>query len=338
MITITIIDLGGEVYLPYLLAAESVVGILIGLVLWTPQVQIASVLLLASAHVSYYVFLFVGKTGFETQQNYVPYTVAVAGFTFVGGFVWERYLRRIQGGGRWEHDGLVSIPYLAATLLLTTLMTGILPAPYVPLGQNALGVVLLCLGALSGLAGLRISGILALAVGTATFYSGLFTFGSPLSEDPNFFPILLLVLSSYIAAERLLALTIESDPAVSRINRILCILLVAVVGLLGGLGLWEWAPQERLTFFWLGLAVAMMVLGALFRESRYRWASLAVYFVVIVRAYAYDLTNLSPLVQFISFTALCLPLLVMSWAYSQYRIRHLGKLKSRHGGGATSDG
>ena len=59
LITITVIDLGGEVYLPYLLAGESVLGILFGLALRTPQVQIASVLLLASAHVSYYVFLFV---------------------------------------------------------------------------------------------------------------------------------------------------------------------------------------------------------------------------------------------------------------------------------------
>jgi uncharacterized membrane protein len=110
--------------------------------------------------------------------------------------------------------------------------------------------------------------------------------------------------------------------------------LAAALGLVGSL---TWAPPEQLTLYWLGHAVAGMALGVAFREGRYRWAALAVYFVAIVRAYSYDLTELSPLYQFLSFAALCVPLLVISWGYSYYRLRTLRRLRARRGDGPQTD-
>ena len=71
-----------------------------------------------------------------------------------------------------------------------------------------------------------------------------------------------------------------------------------------------------------------MAIGVVFRESRYRWASLLMYLVAIIRAYYFDLDDPSPWIQPLSFAALGVPLLVISWGYSRHRARHLRTLRT----------
>lgn len=332
---ITILDYGDRPELPYLLAGESVLLAVAGFMLRTPQVEVSSVLLLIAAHVSYHLFLFVNLAGFETQPNYAVYTVVVAAYTFFGGYLWERYLRRIRHGRAWEHHVLACVPHLAAVLMLATLIERNLPPIYAPIGHVGLGVAIMAVAAVTLLTALRTASLVAIGSGTASFYAGMYTAGASTADHPDFLAVLLLLLAGYVAAERLASLMAgETSASTSSAVRSALVALAAALGLAGFL---MWAPPERLTLYWLGHAVAGMALGVVFRESRYRWAALVVYFVAIGRAYSYDLTELAPLYQFLSFAALCVPLLVISWGYSYYRLRTLRRLRARRGDGPETD-
>lgn len=338
LMAITIIDLGGRTDLPFILAAEGVAAAVLGLLLRTPQVEVASVLLILAAHVSYHVFLIVDKPGFETQPSYAPFTGLLAMLTLLGGYLWERYLRRVRGGSKWEHDTLVALPYLAATVLLATLLERQVEGVFVGLADNVFGIALLVVGTLTMLTGIRMAGLAAFAIGTAKFYQGLYYIEDPISRHAQFLPMLCMLVLSYVIAERLVANWHRSKQEVTSTERVVRTMLVTLAAVLGLLGLWEWAPDTTLSFYWLGLAVAAMIIGVAFRESRYRWAALLIYLVAIIRAYTYDLTNLNPLYQFLTFAALCVPLLVISWGYSQYRLHHLRKLRAQRSNSMSSDG
>ena len=79
--SITIIDLGDLPSMPYILAAEGIAMAVLGLLLATPPVEVASVLLLFAAHACYHIFLWVGKEDFETQPRSALYTSMFAGVT-----------------------------------------------------------------------------------------------------------------------------------------------------------------------------------------------------------------------------------------------------------------
>ncbi|MCH7911124.1 MAG: DUF2339 domain-containing protein, partial [Candidatus Hydrogenedentes bacterium] len=326
LMAITILELGDVPALPYILAGEGVLMALLGLLLRTSQVEVASVLLLVAGHVTYHVFLFTGKAGFETQPFYVQFTLLVATLTFFGGYLWERYLRRIEGGAPWEHDALASAPYVAATVMMATLMQRELTPVFVPLGQHALGVALLVIGAVTLLVGMRVAGVLSIIFGTLSFYHRLYTFEDRFAEQPEFFVSFALFLAAYVTAERVVAMSNAGALPQTATEGTLRTVFVSLAALMGLLGLNAWAPPELLSLYWLGLALISMTLGTVFWESRYRWAALAIYFFALGRAYLYDLTNLEPLPKFLSFAAMCVPLLVISWGYSLYRTRTLRRL------------
>ena len=96
-------------------------------------------------------------------------------------------------------------------------------------------------------------------------------------------------------------------------------LIVVVAAAIGLLALIQWAPPDQLTFYWLGLAMGAMVLGLVFRESRYRWVGIVLYFSTAVRFGLNDLRNLQPLLRFTILAALVASGLVLAWAYSEFR-------------------
>jgi hypothetical protein len=325
LLTITIIDRGSDPLLPYYLAGEGVLMGLAGFLLGTPQVEVGGVLLLVASHVCYHAFLSLGRPGFEQQPNYALYTVFVALFTYVGAYLWEGYLRRIKGGKPWEHHAVAALPYLAATLMLVRLIGRELEGMHAPLAQNVLGVMVLMVGVLTRYTGVKASGLLALAFGGGALFGRLYVLHEPYAEQPGFLFFLIFVLATYVAAERIFVVFQHQERVPSKAEDVFRFVLIGAAAALGILGANRYGPAQYRTLYWLALAVAAVVLGAVFRESRYRWIALILFGAAIVRAFAFDLRKLAPLYQFLSFAAMSVPLLIVSWAYSRYRQKELSK-------------
>ncbi|MEX2015548.1 MAG: DUF2339 domain-containing protein [Candidatus Hydrogenedentales bacterium] len=335
LMTITIFHYGEDPRLPFVLAGEGAALAFSGFILFASPVEVASVLLLVAAHAVYHIFMFIGIDGFQTQQYYVALAAALAGITFLGGLLWERYLRSIHGGRQWEHHALASLPHLAATYLLATLLTHLFLPVYAPAAQAAAGAALLLLSATFALPGLLIAGAFAFGLAGWDFYDRLYQVGDSIASHSQFLFGAGAMLLMLAIGERCIRLfqwrtMVPAGP----IPAVRTAIVVAAAGL-GFLALWESVRAELLSYYWLGFAVVFMVFGVAFRDSRYRWAAMALYLVTIVRAYFYDLAELSPLLSFLSFAVLCIPLLIISWAYSHYRNRQLRRLQPPPTGAAV---
>ena len=339
LFTITVFERGDDVALPYFLAGEGMIMAALGLVLVTPQVEIGSVLLLASAHVCYYIFLyFPPVSGFETQPFYALYTSVLAVFTYIGAYAWERYLRRYHHADAvWEHYLVAAVPYLAATVMLAILLSRQLGALYVPPAQGALGMALLLVGSLTGFPAVKASGVLAMGLAGAHLYFALFNTEAPITGNPDFLLYFGLFLFSCVGAERLFVLLERRERQPSRIEEWLRTLLVAGMAAFGAVGLYRYASDRTEVFYLLALAVLVLGCGALFRESRYRWAAMCLFAAVIFGAFRRfrDPTDLQ---QVLTFAAPAAVLLVVSWAYSRGRKRQRAEQESKEQGGGTGGG
>lgn len=326
---VTILDLGSDPRMPYLLAGEGIVLAVVGVILAAPQVEVASVLLIIASHVCYHLFLVLDIPGFETQPNYVAYTLVVALITFLGGYLWERYLNKIQGGSQFEHDAMAAIPFVAATFMLVTLAHQQLDPVMGPVVQLILAVGLLFMSAVTRMVGLRFAGVLTLASGTWAYYESIFDVAHPATAQANFPMSLLVVLLCYAACERACALwerRTGRKTATAKPLRTLIVLTASVTGLVA---LWRWAPDDFVSRYWLAHAVGAMVLGVVFWEARYRWAALALYFTAVARAFLHDLANLDLMLKFLSIAAMTIPGFLIFWGYSEYRSRYLKRLERR---------
>jgi hypothetical protein len=337
LLAVTMIRKGGVSTLPYLLALESVMLAGAGLVLRTPQIEASSVVLLIASHISYHFLLGIGKPGFQEQPQYALFTVLVALFTYGAGYLWERYLRRIEGGHPLEHHLLAAIPYLAATYMLTTLL-GDWQGMEAPLAQNGVGVAVLFVGMIAGCPGMKAAAVLAFLIGSATFLHGLYDPVLSLVETAGFTYYFPAFLASYAVGERLFYVFRRRGATPVRVENHIRSLFVAIAAMVGVLGLSVWGGRNYLTLYWLAHGLAAMILGAVFRESRYRWAALVVFAIAVVRAFAYDFLRLPLEYKLVSFAVLSIALLIVSWAYSQYRARRLNAGRSRKGTERPADG
>ena len=323
LLTVTIIDRGNDPILPYLLACEAVAMCIAGFLFRAQQLEIGGVLLLVAAHVCYHAFLALGLPGFIEQLNYISYTVSVALFTYIGALLWERYLRRVQGGNPWEHHAVAALPYLAATYMLTTLTARQFTGIQIPMLQNTLGVLLLFVGVVIYYPAIKASGILALGIGATTFCWDLYAEKTAYVEQPDFLPFFTLILLAYIAGERLFVILQRRNSAKSKTEDALRTILVMTVTGLGIYGTTLFAAPHFLTLNWIVLAVTAAFLGALFAEPRYRWAAIALFAAAVGRAFYFDLRSMSLRYQFLTFATASAALLIVSWAYSRYRQRTL---------------
>lgn len=318
---LTIFDLGESPSLPFILAGEGLAFALIGILLRTPQMGLSSVLMVVSAHVTYHFFWYTGRVDFDSQPYFINLTIVLALVSFLGSYFWERYLRRIEDGTPWEHDLLSAIPFIAATLVLTTLcerMDGTLLAPAAQVG---LGLVLMAAGTFSLLMGLRIAAMTATLLGCGSLYLRSLDVLAPNTDYPDFLVYLIAIMVMIALTERLLAwweyrAASESLPIIW-LHRF----MVAAAMAIGMLGLWHDAPQERLSLRLMALGVITMIFGVVFRSSQYRFAALIVIFVVIARLYVYDLSNLTPVLKLSVVAIITVITLIISWGYSRLRAK-----------------
>jgi hypothetical protein len=319
LLTITIFELSDHVMLPWVLALESLLLAVLGLLLRTPQIEIGSVLLLIAAHVCYHLFLWLPVPGFTEQEYYVLYTVLLAMLTFAGAHAWERYLKQYRHPDtEWEHQAVAALPWLAATFLLTTLAAQSLAPLHVPAAQAVIGMSIMLAGSLTGYPGVKASGLLGAGVASVTFYRALYNPAAPLAAEPGFLLFLALFLAALTGTERSLAVLEGYEKTPSRLEDMIRTLIIAVIMMLGLLGLYEWSPPAWFILYLLGFAVIAMALGAVFRESRYRWGALFLFAVVVLSAFRVINTLHSPYKE-LSFGMSAVVLLTVSWAYTRAR-------------------
>jgi hypothetical protein len=185
--------------------------------------------------------------------------------------------------------------------------------------QGGLGMGLLLIGCLTRVNGVKASGVLGLALGGLSFYYGVYQTDTVLSSD-RFLYAFVPFLANFAVSERLLAVLQRQQRAPSRLEDTLRSALVAAMVVFGVVGFYLWCPKHVLALYLLGLAVAMITLGAVFRESRYRWAALILFAMVILNAFAM-FKQLSQVYRVLTFGASAIVLLVVSWAYSRDRHR-----------------
>lgn len=321
LLALTILELSNARELPFILGAQALLVWLFGLMLLTPQICVAAVVLLVSAHVCYHVFLYLPFAGFQAQPGYIPLSAALGGLTYLGGHAWERYLLRFRREeSDIEHHLIVAVPFLIGTGLLANLLTRELNALHVPAAQGALGVGLVLIGSFNRYTGVKASGILAMMFAIHSFYTGLNHPTSPLDKEPLFLVYFALFLATCMGAERLFAFRKTHGVAGTRIEDALRTLLVWMAMVLGLLGLYRWSSPANLVFYLLAYAVIVLMLGVLFRESRYRWGALLLFGVVTYRAFT-QFQDLPPLYQILVFGVPGLVLIVVSWAYSRRIVR-----------------
>jgi hypothetical protein len=319
ILTITIIEFGSALSLPYLIAVEGVVMAVIGILLCTPQIEIACVLLLVAAHVCFHIFLWLPVLGFEEQESYTVNTLAMALFTYVGAHAWERYLQRfVRRDADWEHHIVAALPYLIATLMLGTLIARGLDPVYVPVGLGTLGMTLFLVGSITRFSGVKASGILATLLGTVCFYRRLYAADMPLTEDPDFIVYFVLFLGTFVGTERLIRLLQSMEPSPLKIEDGLRTILVGLLVVLGMLGLYYWSPVDLLFFYLLAHATVTFVVGLICREGRYRWGALCVLAIALIHAFTH-FRDLAPLMQVLTFGAAAVVLWAVSRVYTRLR-------------------
>lgn len=319
MLTITIMVLGKEPALPFYLTLVGVAMAVWGLVLRTPQIDVASVLLIAAAHACFHLFLWLAMVpGFESQANFALYTSLLAGFTYIGALAWERYLERyMKGGSELEHHVIASLPYLAATFMLTTLIQIELQPLHVPAAQGALGMALLLTGSITRYNGVKASGVLALALGTLSCYFGFYG-EQPIQSAPDYLIYFGLFLLTFAGSERLFVVLQRFERVPSRLEDALRTVLVAGASIVGMAGLYVYDREWQLFLHLLAFTFIVFGFGVVFREGRYRWSAIFMIAIVCVLALL-RFRELPPLYRFVVFASAAVVLLPISWSYARAR-------------------
>jgi hypothetical protein len=316
MLALTILTMGENQALPFILALEGVAFALTGFFLLTPQVEMACVMLLMGSHIVYHFFLFSNPESFPNQPQFVEYTFGVVLITYVGSILWERFLNRVEGGTQLEHDLVASIPYIAGSMMLITLAERMLVGIQTGFSHAALAALMMGCAVATRMNGFLIASISAFALAHSSFY---LTVWSLESEDSLWW--LAGFLLCHVLGERCCAMLAPANRwygnALSFIRTLLIIGMVAS----GVWGLSNIVPVSQLSLYWLGLGISTLLLGVIFREKRYRYLALLIIFSIFLRLYLYDLSNLPQLLKLGITIAVTVAAIVIAWGYSQMKTR-----------------
>jgi len=86
-------------------------------------------------------------------------------------------------------------------------------------------------------------------------------------------------------------------------------------------GLYHGVPANTVSLSWLGVALFYFAVSLILQNRKYRWMALWTVFLTVIYVFAVDLAGLHPAYRMVSFLALGLSLLVVSWMYARHRRR-----------------
>jgi len=84
-------------------------------------------------------------------------------------------------------------------------------------------------------------------------------------------------------------------------------------------GLYHGVPQNYVSLSWLGAALFYFAVSLILKNRKYRWMAIWTMFLTVIYVFVIDLARLNPAYRMVSFLALGLTLLAVSWAYARYR-------------------
>ena len=321
ILTLTVFEFADQPILPFILGLVGFGMLLVGVVAGIPHAYVAAGIVQVAAHITYQFLLFQGVAPLALHPDSFVWHCLFGASTLVVAQFWERYLDAVGGPRRVLHYGVLVLPALLGTWQLAGVLADRFNGLPVAVAQCALGSGILLIGGITACTGLKTGGIFATGIGAWVCLKGLYQSEMSFEASLESVPMLALLLLMIALSERIVYVFETRGKGPSHLEDALRAVLVATAGALGILALNRWAPDRLLTLCWLGQAVLGMLLGVLFRESRYRWAALLIFAVAILRGFLYDLRTLSLPHQVLSFAGLLAVVLIVSRGYAAHRAR-----------------
>lgn len=325
LLTCAMLETGQHPGAPFFLASLAVFVLILGALCFSAAVRGASFLVLAGAHATYYMYMWLEPRAFMDQPGFLALSVILAALTAGVGPFWERLLPEQAVKARALAGLTAALPYLMAGVLVIRLALLEIPAVYLPLALQVLAGAILVAGFFTGRLGLKACGLLVAAAAAATFLNRLYTPDGTLVALSWNGAYYASFAALYVAAERFGAWAErQKTPRTGQQGEdAVRTLLVGAAGLVGVLTLAEWAPALHLSLYWGGLGLGAMLLGFCLDESRYRWTGLFILAAALGRVFVVDLWHLPSFYATLSAAALAVSLLVISSLYSHAWIKTL---------------
>ena len=303
-----------------MILVESVSLFFLGLLFQSRRIAIVAILPLLGAHTTFYALLWLRKINWA-QMNLQGITICfLAIITYIGGIIWEKAIEKIPGPRKLFHNVLAICPHLLATFSIMLVISREVPSVYSSLVQNIMGCLLLAFAMLSPDSTIRFAAIIPFGVGVLSYKDEVITHIDNFPTELSPFYMLGMILITFILGERFLFFAEKRSNHFIRVSHLQRAIIVALAGADGILSLNSWAPENQLTLLWTLLAAGGMGLGAVFKESRYRWASLLILTIALAHAVIYDLFRLPVLSQLPTFAALTVVISLVSRAYLKGQI------------------
>ena len=280
MITIhTITSRGDSEALPVIFAAQGMVFLGLGLVLFAPAIAVAGLIPVIAGHTIYYTFPYLvttaAWTAAETQQQHL---YVLAGVTLVIALYADYQLFGRFGKQTDAYQkALAAVPYVPFIVLFFVSILNA-PVPYLPAVAGVIAVVLFLLSArrLLVLPGIYAVGILMTALSVLFFFCGVTVADKPVYALTWFLPLLWGYLVCLLFLERLFTLYLMSD---SRKREVVSYCFILLAAVMGAVGMYRWNSGRIYFLALVSLALLLILSGHVFRTKGYYHVAAVVLFI-----------------------------------------------------------
>jgi len=310
LLMVMILELRDDTTLPFGLALASVCMAAIGFLLRTPQIEAAGITLIVGSHVTYHFLLWDKQIVLLADQRYVALTVLISLYTYLGAFLWERYLFRERRGPVWEHHLIAAIPFIMATYMMAAFIDRQLGILNGPMAVAALGVALFVAGRVSSYSGIKASAVFSTVLAVALFVYRRYQIDPGYADASTLLAYAAGLIAVSVFAERIIHRDVLQQTPTGTTAAARFLLAACATGL--GLMMIDLRTDAEIrTVVWVVYGMTVMGVGFALRERMYRWCALFVIAAATGRAFIYP--DPWPAQTFALIGAI---VFIVSWLYS----------------------